>query len=203
MGKGIGGHHSHRMASDDWITPKYLIEALGPFDLDPCASATQPWPTAATHYTKADDGLSLPWKGSIWLNPPYGDNIGDWMGKMATHNNGIALIFARVETRSFFEHVWSRASGLLFLSGRLTFYRADGVISTHNSGGPSVLISYGVECRVRLMNVTNKLGGVFIPYWCVAESSLEKIALKSSEGRKGTKTPTRTCSSILGSKNRL
>ena len=41
----IGGHHARRRGatSDDWITPRCIIDALGPFDLDPCASATQPW----------------------------------------------------------------------------------------------------------------------------------------------------------------
>jgi hypothetical protein len=49
------------MQSDDWITPQYIIEDLGPFDLDPCASLTQPWATAKTMFTKQVDGLSQPW----------------------------------------------------------------------------------------------------------------------------------------------
>ena len=52
------GHHSAHMASDDWITPREIIAALGPFDLDPCASATQPWPTAE-HMLTVKDNLSL------------------------------------------------------------------------------------------------------------------------------------------------
>jgi len=43
---GIGGHHSTHAATHDWITPQYVLDALGRFDLDPCASLTQPWPPA-------------------------------------------------------------------------------------------------------------------------------------------------------------
>ncbi len=70
MGNGIGGHQSARMGSDDWITPQNILAALGPFDLDPCASITQPWPTAKRQYTISDNGLMLPWDGRVWLNPP-------------------------------------------------------------------------------------------------------------------------------------
>lgn len=58
---GSYGFESARMQSDDWITPQYIIEDLGPFDLDPCASLTQPWATAKTMFTKQVDGLSQPW----------------------------------------------------------------------------------------------------------------------------------------------
>ena len=33
--------------SEVWITPPWILRALGPFDLDPCAADQQPWPTAA------------------------------------------------------------------------------------------------------------------------------------------------------------
>jgi hypothetical protein len=40
----------------------------------------RPWDTADTHYTAPlDNGLSLPWFGRIWLNPPYGDEAGAWL----------------------------------------------------------------------------------------------------------------------------
>lgn len=33
-------------ASDEWYTPREIIEALGEFDLDPCAPMHPLWPTA-------------------------------------------------------------------------------------------------------------------------------------------------------------
>lgn len=121
----------------------------------------RPWPTADQHYTIDDDGLSLPWHGRVWLNPPYSE-ITPWMRRMAAHGNGIALVFARCETTWWFNHVWGHADGYLFLAGRVTFHLGDGVGSKpgHNSGGPSVLIAYGADNVERLR--TSNLGGALV-----------------------------------------
>ena len=59
---------------DDWPTPQWLADQLaaefGAFDLDPAASPDNA--KAPVFFTEADDGLSQPWKGRVWLNPPYG-----------------------------------------------------------------------------------------------------------------------------------
>jgi len=144
MNKGIGGHtRAYQGRTDDWITPKFILDALGEFDLDPCSSLTQPWLAAKENYTIEDDGFNKPWVGRVWLNPPYGPETTKWLGKLADHGNGIALIFARTETRMFFSHVWEKAHSLLFIEGRLCFCHPNGDKSVHNSGGPSVLIAYG------------------------------------------------------------
>ena len=138
--------------TDDWITPRWLIERLGPFDLDPCASVNQPWPCADDSFVR--HGLDLSWgRWFVWMNPPYKrPAIEKFLEKMAAHDHGIALIFARTETKMFFDHVWPKASALLFLRGRLTFCYPDGTGSKagHNSGGPSVLIGYGALAVKRL-----------------------------------------------------
>lgn len=43
---------------------------MGGIDLDPCADPQRRVP-AGQHFTKAEDGLEQPWKGRIYLNPPY------------------------------------------------------------------------------------------------------------------------------------
>ena len=68
----LSGHQSAKMKNDEWLTPPEILRALGPFDLDPCAPIARPWETAATHYTAEDDGLSKPWAGRVWCNPPFG-----------------------------------------------------------------------------------------------------------------------------------
>ncbi len=92
------------------------------------------------------------WNGFVWCNPPYGKALGTWLNRMAVHGNGIALVFARTETRAFFDYVWPFATSILFLKGRLTFNCADGSVLKHggNSGGPSVLIGYGATADRRL-----------------------------------------------------
>ena len=146
--------HTRRegQTTDDWITPKELIDRLLPFDLDPCASVTQPWPCADRQYTVNDNGLLLPWQGMVYMNPPYGRRLGAWLERLAEHNDGIALIFARTDTRAFFKNVWDKATSLVFIRGRLTFCRPDGTRpkNGHNSGGPSVLIAYGKSADLKL-----------------------------------------------------
>ncbi len=149
---GIGGHQiPSKTRSDEWATPPEVLSALGEFDLDPCAMVTQPFRTAMRSYTVADNGLIKPWAGRVYLNPPYQTSvIGQWLARMADHNFGTALIFARTETVAFFSYVWDRASALLFLAGRLNFYKPDGTLAQRksgrgiaNAGAPSVLCAYG------------------------------------------------------------
>jgi hypothetical protein len=161
----MGGHQSSRAESVTWFTPPAIIDALGgaeSFDLDPCTHADRPWPTAQSHYTQEDDGLTLPWFGRVWLNPPYSTAlIARFLVRMVEHNRGVALIFARTETRPFHRSVWQAATGLLFLHGRLHFHRADGSRAKRNGGAPSVLIAYGDEDRDIL--AAAPIDGAFVP----------------------------------------
>jgi hypothetical protein len=72
---------------------------------------------------------------------------------------GVALIFARTETKAFFDFVWNRADAILFLKGRLKFHKPDGS-QGGTAGSPSVLIAYGQENVDALSNC--KLDGKLI-----------------------------------------
>lgn len=129
--------------TDVWLTPPSMIESLGEFDLDPCSPNNLPWKTAKSFYSldNDQDGLLLPWDGRIWLNPPYSNWV-LFMEKLKKHNNGIALIFARTETKGFFDHVWNDAHSILFLKRRVKFVKKD-LSGGGSSTAPSVLIAYG------------------------------------------------------------
>lgn len=148
---GLSGHQSPRMGTDEWLTPPHILAALGPFDLDPCAPVNRPWPTAATHYTVLDDGLSKPWVGRVWCNPPFGREAVRWLRRLRDHGDGIALIPARTETAMFYEAVWGAADAVLFLKGRPHFHRVDGSRAPFNSGAPICLVAYGPTNREALM----------------------------------------------------
>lgn len=152
----------HRGATDTWLTPPGIVAAVGPFDLDPCAAIDQPWATAATHYTEHDDGLSRPWHGMVWCNPPFGPEAEKWLARCADHGRAIALVPARTETRWFVGQVWRKASGVLFLFGRPHFHYIDGTRAKANSGAPICLIAYGEEALGRLVNRTS-LPGQLVP----------------------------------------
>ena len=129
-------------SSDEWLTPPWLIEALGPFDLDPCSPGPRrPWDTAKVHYGIEDDGLRQPWEGRVFLNPPY-STAKRWMARLAEHGHGTALVFARTETLLWHEHVWPHATAMLFLRGRVRFHYVNGR-EADPAGAPSVLIAYG------------------------------------------------------------
>lgn len=52
-------------SSDEWYTPKEILDALGKFDLDPCAPIRPLWPTAEVMYDQNIDGLSQIWEGRV------------------------------------------------------------------------------------------------------------------------------------------
>lgn len=157
---GIGSHQSARRVTDDWLTPPHIIDALGPFDLDPCCPADMPWPTARMMLTEEHDGLTHPWGGLVWLNPPY-SSVAPWLQRLAEHGDGIALVFARTETEAWQRWVWPYAIAVMFIAGRLTFHNGDGTLGRYNGGAPSALIAYGSEAARRLhaADLTGKLAG--------------------------------------------
>lgn len=159
--RSMGSHHSARAKTTTWLTPPEIVQALGQFDLDPCAAPSpRPWATAARHIELPEDGLTADWRGSVWLNPPYGSETWQWLDKLADHEDGVALIFARTETYGFVKTVWGRATALLFLHGRLHFHHADGTRASANAGAPSVLVAYGRDAAARLRTTT--LAGTYV-----------------------------------------
>jgi hypothetical protein len=140
----------HHGATNEWLTPPEIINALAPFDLDPCAAIDQPWATATRQLTIEDDGLSVEWKGFVWCNPPFGPEAGIWLERLAKHGNGIGLAPARTETRWFISAVWEQADSILFLHGRPHFHTPDGARGHANSGAPIALLGYGPLALARL-----------------------------------------------------
>jgi hypothetical protein len=160
-------HESTTSQTHVWLTPPHIIDALGgaaSFDFDPCAAPEpRPWPTALAMNARLDaNGLQIRWRGRVWLNPPYDDRvIAQWLGRMAEHDHGTALLGVRTENEAWRKFVWGRASGLLFLFGRLHYCRPDGRPAKGNAGHASVLCSYGQDDLDRLAN--SNLEGHLVP----------------------------------------
>lgn len=138
-------------AKDDWQTPADFLgrmtEALGEdFDLDPCSpGATRSRVPARVHYTREDDGLRHPWRGRVFMNPPYGRGIEKWVAKArAEVESGnailvIGLVPARVDTAWWHDDV-ARCSDLWFLRGRLRFGAGQGTAPF-----PSAIVAWGAR----------------------------------------------------------
>jgi len=115
--------------SCEWYTPQNIIDVtlkvLGNIDLDPCSNSfTYPNIPASQHFTKEVNGLSKNWIGKVYMNPPYGREIKEWVEKLHQgFSNGnvteaIALTPARTDTQWFYA---LRNFPRCFIKGRLKF----------------------------------------------------------------------------------
>jgi phage N-6-adenine-methyltransferase len=118
----------------EWGTPQDFFDALNQefcFTVDVCADS---WNAKCDKYfTIADDGLSQPWDGVVWMNPPYGREIGKWMAKAVESWRGggatvVCLVPARTDTAWW--HDYAMQGDIRFLRGRLKFVSVDGVKSS-------------------------------------------------------------------------
>lgn len=139
--------------TDDWPTPRRLFDALNAefaFDLDPCASDQNA--KCARYFTVADDGLARRWQGSVFMNPPYGRGIGDWVAKAWREARKgatvVCLIPARCDTEYWHDYVM-QASEIRFIRGRIHFdserqraREANGESVAHNAPFPSAVVVF-------------------------------------------------------------
>lgn len=140
---GFGFERPNEGNTNDWLTPLGLVRRLGPFQLDPCGCAGMLTRIATTTYfLPKHDGLIKPWCGRVFCNPPYGPNVGDWARRMASHGNGIMLIFLRTDTTTWQRDILPFADAALLLDGRVHFYRPSGERGKSGTA-PSALLAYG------------------------------------------------------------
>ena len=136
-----------------------VVEVMGGIDLDPCADPGCRVP-ATWHYTEKIDGLRRPWRGRVFLNPPYGRGIGAWVDRLVEAYQGgavpeaVALVPARVDT-AWWRRLASSCALVLFFRGRLRFVGNEG-----SAPFPSALVYLGCNGD-RFLEVTNGRGDVW------------------------------------------
>ena len=115
-------------ATDNWSTPQDFFDKLNDefhFTLDVCADETNH--KCEHYYTKEIDGLSRPWIGTIWCNPPYGRKIGEWVRRayisaQIGSPTVVMLLPARTDTRWFHDYIYNKSNTeIRFIKGRLKF----------------------------------------------------------------------------------
>jgi len=112
--------------TNEWSTPAELFARLDAefgFTLDPCATAENA--KCRKFFTQADDGLRQSWAGErVFMNPPYGRQIGAWVRKAFEESqNGalvVCLIPARTDT-SYWHEYCMNASEIRLIRGRVAF----------------------------------------------------------------------------------
>lgn len=119
--------HGGMFTSDrlDWETPQAffdLVDAEFGFTLDAAASSDNA--KCAMYYGIEEDGLTQPWRGTVWCNPPYGRSIKDWVRKGFEESRlgatVVMLIPARTDTAYWHDYVM-QAAEIRLLRGRLVF----------------------------------------------------------------------------------
>lgn len=134
----------------DWATPPdlfALIDAEFHFTLDVCATAV----SAKCHlyFTPEIDGLEQNWAGHVcWMNPPYGDEIAQWMDKARREGEAttvVCLVPARVDTGWW----WDNAiyGEIRFLKGRVRFLQPDA--EPTGAPFPSALVVFGPGVKAK------------------------------------------------------
>lgn len=145
----------------EFYTPKSIVDVFGEFDLDPCGARYQPnHELASTTYNLArgQNGLQLPWFGRVWLNPPYGNGIEEWMRMAVDHGNVLALVPGRTSSSWFQDNVFGKADAVLFMRKRLRFMRARPGAS-YRASFASVFVAYGFD-NARSLHAAEKRGHI-------------------------------------------
>lgn len=129
-------------ASDDWATPPDFFATVaaefGPFTLDSCA--TRENAKCRRYFTSAQHGLSRRWAGRVWMNPPYGRTIGQWMRKAyeSSLSGALAVCLVPARTDTAWWHDFATKGKVRFIRGRLKF-------GSHKNSAPfpSALVIFG------------------------------------------------------------
>lgn len=148
----------------EWYTPQHVLERtialLGAIGLDPCSNSHDtPNVPAERHFTEADDGLAQQWKGTVYLNPPYGKTIGEWTDKLRSEwvdgsvTEAVALVPARTDTAW-----WAglRDHPRCFVRGRLKFSESE-----NSAPFPSAIFYLGDRLPY-FVRAFSDLGDIFV-----------------------------------------
>lgn len=134
-----------KMKNDDLETPMYIINALAPFDLDPCSGDYTVFAKTNWWIGRGEDGLKKEWFGFVWCNPPFSEKK-VWIDKMISHGNGILLLPER-GSAPWFGEVAKEANKYFVMGKKINFI---GGSSSNNIG--SVLFLFGDLAVKRIYN---------------------------------------------------
>jgi phage N-6-adenine-methyltransferase len=135
--------------NNEWYTPAYVLDAvrlaLGPIDLDPASTPLANEMVRATvFYTAEQDGLTQPWWGSVFLNPPYGRGLlRPFANAVCEKYDAQEITRACVLTNGATETVWfhrllASADAMCLLKGRVKYRRPTGARSHQPTQGQVV-----------------------------------------------------------------
>jgi len=130
--------------SNEWDTPQELFDKLNlefGFTLDPCSSDENH--KCSKHFTIIDDGLSQDWSNdAVFMNPPYGREIGKWIEKAYEEGQKgavcVCLIPSRTDTKYW--HEYCMKGEIRFIKGRIKFGNSE-----NSAPFPSAIVIFRSE----------------------------------------------------------
>lgn len=168
----------HNTGKEDWYTPREILsvvdEYMGIITLDPMSSKEANREVEANHfYTKEDDGLTKPWFGNVWLNPPYNSKTMEQVAKKIVESvqgdvDRLLLLSNNATETIWCQEILLNASAICFPKSRIRF--VDGVTGKRQNSpiqGQIITLFLGknvdhAEEVSRFMAIFAKLG-VVIP----------------------------------------
>jgi len=162
-------HVTYNSGDNEWFTPVKIAnavhEVMGGIDLDPASCEEANRVVKATQvFNAADNGLTKPWAGRVFLNPPYSKLlIRMFCSKLVRHvKNGkisaaVVLVNNATETR-WFQELFSVVSAVCFPSGRVKFWQSKEATASNPLQGQAIL--YFGEDHDSFMKTFTKFGRV-------------------------------------------
>lgn len=145
------GRHSQRdPLKDEQYTPKWIFDRMAiTFDIDVAAAEVETHVPAHQYFTKAEDGLTKPWTGFVYMNPPY-SKAKPWVQKFMEHKNGIALLpFSKSQ---WFRDLWQFSDAICAVNEDVKFESPTG--TTNKIFMQVALFGFGSKA-VEVLNKAN------------------------------------------------
>lgn len=160
-------HVANNSTDNEWYTPEIYIqsarEVLGTIDLDPASNDfANETVRATTYFTEETNGLEQDWFGNIWMNPPYQTALlQQFADKLIASDFQQAIVLVNNATETaWFKTLISKASAIVFPTGRIRFRKRDGEKGSPLQGQAFL---YCGENPQRFIDVFSKYGwGAFL-----------------------------------------
>lgn len=151
----------------EWYTPPEVADlardVMGGIDLDPASCEyANGLIKAKRFYTKQDNGLQLPWKGRIWMNPPFAYSLimkfsDRLVGEYRRGGVKQAVVLVPNATqRVWFQRLASYCTGVCFPRKRMSFHTDQGVPNGGSLKGQCLF--YLGDRHQRFVDVFQQLG---------------------------------------------